>query len=1107
MSISKIPYSSFQKYNVVSGNKDFNLPARDVSALYGPGWPISPLPRPEDSEIPREIDYPVSINATLQPRAGYEGLMPVKALKSAYNAVSEVRIPVNLLTRELGGFVPTLRDKKTQNRVKSGHPYQWMTKSPDGKTPFQIWLNRFIKSTEIYDAPALYLRKDYDGNIEGLEYIDGSTLFLIINERGQLPQPYEMDDTVKDFITNIRSAFGGQGLLAGPSENTPKLAQKYLEKAAQWRNAGKKLPLTTPAFTQIIHGTPFSFWDQSQIWFRPQNPATDSPYGETFIEGAWAWINLIAVMTAFELGHYRTGNMPEGFLTVPKDLFPTMGKIAAGENAFNARMAEGSQTQHSRVRWAPEGTTFLATKRPDFPKDLYDQAFDNIMHAIGIPPSELGKRPSKGLGGKGFELGAAHDMTRQTLGPMKGFYESPFQYVLDNAGVDDAEFYLDYPTEEVDPQIQGEQRWQGLMHGELTLNDSLSQQGKQPIGDINDPENIANMHLITAGTQVFIMEKLKLDPTGMAIPINTPPNKNGGSPIGPEDAVNQMAGNPDPTQTQAEGTQKIMEMLRNLEASQGKNPGTVTHSIPPAQNKIPVAQKPGQVPTIPASQPVAQKPVAQPQVPPPPTPEEKPQTVKPVEGGIPDPDQLLAQMKPDFQVDPDQFKAGMKEEQEHSATVGGDQNIIAGLVLDHLKEDPEYYSKVDIVHQDMASAMVAIFMPPTVSAQLQFIADSLGLPQDAERETAENMHITLAYLPDITTIPLSVLQECVASCASLHGPLIGKVQGYGVFNGEDGRKVLYATLDASELPFIRTEICNSLKLRGIPYATDHGFVPHITLAYFSSNFELPAGFGVPDIRAEISSLTVANGPNRIDCLLSQFDKHCGVCPEDEAYFNAPVSHELPFKFMSGDHVNDVEIVAMSPKGMPAKPALWKPEGGEATTLVGLIGGPQYVREEAAYLLDRSLATMLVPVAFVSESNGEMGAAIWYTAGKTATKQVSEYNRTWVEKAAVFDYISGQQDRGYLHNYFTHPDDGSRIILIDNGLSFPVQRKNCHSVFCDVMDGIVLSDEILRAVQLSLGDTASWQDITELVGSEAVLGALGRAQSLLATKRIVLETQL
>ena len=47
-------------------------------------------------------------------------------------------------------------------------------------------------------------------------------------------------------------------------------------------------------------------------------------------------------------------------------------------------------------------------------------------------------------------------------------------------------------------------------------------------------------------------------------------------------------------------------------------------------------------------------------------------------------------------VFPEEFKCGMKEELEHTDVTGGDREMTKKIVLAHLKEDPHYYSKLDV---------------------------------------------------------------------------------------------------------------------------------------------------------------------------------------------------------------------------------------------------------------------------------------------------------------------------------------------------------------------------------------------------------------------------
>lgn len=227
-------------------------------------------------------------------------------------------------------------------------------------------------------------------------------------------------------------------------------------------------------------------------------------------------------------------------------------------------------------------------------------------------------------------------------------------------------------------------------------------------------------------------------------------------------------------------------------------------------------------------------------------------------------------------------------------------------------------------------------------------------------------------------------------------------------------------------------------------------------------------------------------------------KHCGVCPEDDDYFGAPISRAESVLYPH-QGANETEIVSLSPSGREPRPALWKPEGGEDERLVEALGGMQYVREEAAYLVDRMLNYRLVPLAYVAEVDGERGAAIMYVRGNEP--RAGAYDDSWVEKAAVLDYVIGQCDRR-THNVLTHPEDETRPLLIDNGLSFPVREMQIGSMFVEAYRGRELDPSNLTLLKRLMG-RIEWEDIAALVGEPAVQLAQDRAQALITAGQIPL----
>jgi len=57
--------------------------------------------------------------------------------------------------------------------------------------------------------------------------------------------------------------------------------------------------------------------------------------------------------------------------------------------------------------------------------------------------------------------------------------------------------------------------------------------------------------------------------------------------------------------------------------------------------------------------------------------------------------QIAQQLGVDFsKVDKSEFIKGYDVEHEHGETVGNNKEIIAKITLDHLNEDPKYYTKL-----------------------------------------------------------------------------------------------------------------------------------------------------------------------------------------------------------------------------------------------------------------------------------------------------------------------------------------------------------------------------------------------------------------------------
>lgn len=238
--------------------------------------------------------------------------------------------------------------------------------------------------------------------VVGLRVIDGSTIFAVIDEKGEQPDP------------------------------------------------------PAPAFTQVIWGVPRMYLNSHQLWYKPRFLRPDSPYGKTFIEDAIQPIQLLANLWEFEKDKYVIGNIPEMGITCPPD-WKSVEQILAFEDTFNQRM-ENIKERAGRIRFFPNGMTSLVTKQMDFNVETYDKASNAVRIAAGIPKSEVGEAPEGMLGGKGFAEAMASAFYRMGISPLQTFVEGLFNDIIAENGYTGVTFKLKFPSDSIDPEKE-EAKW------------------------------------------------------------------------------------------------------------------------------------------------------------------------------------------------------------------------------------------------------------------------------------------------------------------------------------------------------------------------------------------------------------------------------------------------------------------------------------------------------------------------------------------------------------------------------------------------------------------------------------------------------------------------
>ena len=128
-------------------------------------------------------------------------------------------------------------------------------------------------------------------------------------------------------------------------------------------------------------------------------------------------------------------------------------------------------------------------------------------------------------------------------------------------------------------------------------------------------------------------------------------------------------------------------------------------------------------------------------------------------------------------------------------------------------------------------AMICLRIPDDIR---EYLVEEYPFLQDKE-----NLHITLTYLGDTRSLNLEEAWQAVAAFASWQSPIKGKLQGMARFvNGED-EDPLVMTFDSHQMPNAYEALCDFLNGVGVPFHREHGFIPHMTLAYIPKDAKLP----------------------------------------------------------------------------------------------------------------------------------------------------------------------------------------------------------------------------------------------------------------------------
>lgn len=170
---------------------------------------------------------------------------------------------------------------------------------------------------------------------------------------------------------------------------------------------------------------------------------------------------------------------------------------------------------------------------------------------------------------------------------------------------------------------------------------------------------------------------------------------------------------------------------------------------------------------------------------------------------------------------------------------------------------------------EYTGVMLALFPSPAVAAQVAALP-GVDMP-------AEALHVTLAYLGKVDALSDAQIAGAIMAAQKVgrcSDPVVGSINGVGRFNASgssDGKDVIFAVTDLPGLDEVRSELLDALGDCDCEASDDHGYTPHMSLAYVDPGSVSPIAT-IATMPIRFDSLSVTVGGKRVDFPLLGIDE-------------------------------------------------------------------------------------------------------------------------------------------------------------------------------------------------------------------------------------------
>jgi HK97 family phage portal protein len=452
------------------GSPQWDRVFQPSSAMFSPGTP----PIPADPQPVRRIDFPAGFNLQWTPR-GWE-TFSFSTLRAFAN-VELVRLAIETRKDQIEKLDWSIKPKKGKKKRADAdervRKVERLFAKPDGVSDFATWLRPLMEDLLAIDAPAIERRRNRNGDLIGLEVVDGATIKPLLDARGRRP---------------MRPA---------------------------------------PAYQQVIKGRVWCDLTTDDLIYAPRNMRSNHIYGFSPVEQIIVTVNTVMRRQTQQLAWFTEGNRPDGIINGPENWTPD--QFREFQEWYDSRLA-GNQAERAKQFWVPHGSKYQAFK--DSPiKDEFDEWLARVVcFCFSLPPTPFIRQMNKGTAQEDQERALEEGLT-----PLLKWWKRRADLIIqEDMGFTDLEFAWE-DSVDIDPAKQSEIDDRDLRNGKKTINEVRDAEGLEKVEGGDEPmiytaQGAVPLSMIrdNAETSAALQEKQLTDdpqPAGAAKPGKAKPKK------------------------------------------------------------------------------------------------------------------------------------------------------------------------------------------------------------------------------------------------------------------------------------------------------------------------------------------------------------------------------------------------------------------------------------------------------------------------------------------------------------------------------------------------------------------------------------------------------